>query len=278
MPPESDPTEHGRIAVDIREGVATVRLVGPQGRAVMDTRLFAHMREVFASLDDDNSVRAIVISGPGKDFSLGLDLKSAGRLLGDLAAAGDATARQEFLELLQNWQDAISAVAASRKPTIACITGWCIGAGIDLASACDIRVASRDAVFSVREVRMAMVADLGSLQRLVGIIGDGHLRELAFTGDDISADRALAIGLVNHLFEGASDAMDEAVALAERVSRNSPLVLRGIKDVLDAERGPRVAAGLRYTAAWNTAFLFSSDLHEALQAFTEGRDPVFTGR
>ncbi|NYI76747.1 enoyl-CoA hydratase [Nocardioides panzhihuensis] len=244
----------------------------------MDARLFEELGEVFESLDRDHAVRVVILTGPGKDFSLGLDLKSAGDLLISLAEAGDTDARQDFLELLHGWQDAITAVASCRKPTIACIAGWCVGAGVDLAAACDIRIASSDSVFSVREVRVGIVADLGSLQRLAGVIGDGHLRELALTGGDISASRAASIGLVNHVMDGAENAMVAAAATAARIAQNSPLALRGIKEILNAEREPRVAAGLRYTAAWNAAFIFSEDLREAMQAFTEGRDPVFSGR
>lgn len=278
MESESDLSGESRIEVVVQERIARVRLVGPGGRALMDARLFEELGEVFRSLDQDDAVRVVILAGPGKDFSLGLDLKSAGGLLISLAEEGDTEARQNFLDLLQGWQDAINAVAACRKPTIACITGWCIGAGVDLAAACDIRIASSDSVFSVREVRVGIVADLGSLQRLTGVIGDGHLRELALTGDDISASRAASIGLVNHVLEGTENTMASAATTAARIAQNSPLALRGVKEVLDTERRPRVAAGLRYTAAWNAAFIFSEDLREAMQAFAEGRDPMFSGR
>jgi enoyl-CoA hydratase len=158
------------------------------------------------------------------------------------------------------------------------VTGWCVGGGVDLAVACDVRIASADAQFSVREAKVGIVADLGSLQRLVGVIGDGHLRELALTGDDVSADRAATIGLVNHVYDDADAARAAATTLAGRMAANSPLVLRGVKDVLDAERGPRVEAGLRYTAVWNAAFLLSDDLDEAMLSFAERRPPEFTGR
>ncbi|HWU21321.1 MAG TPA: enoyl-CoA hydratase-related protein, partial [Nocardioides sp.] len=134
-----------------------------------------------------------------------------------------------------------------------------------------------DAKFSIREAKVAIVADLGSLQRLVGIIGDGHLRELALTGDDIDAARAQQIGLVNSLYADGDSLRAAAAGLAGRIAANSPLVTSGIKDVLDAERGPRVEAGLRYVAVWNSAFLLSDDLHEAVGAFLEKRPPSYTG-
>jgi enoyl-CoA hydratase len=161
---------------------------------------------------------------------------------------------------------------------IAAITGWCIGSGLDLISACDIRVCSADARFSLREVKMAMVADLGSLQRLPALIGEGHTRELAFTGKDIDAADAARIGLVNEVFAQPEELFAAAHQLAIHIADNSPLVVQGIKQVLNASQEQSLAEGLRYVALWNTAFLQSHDLAEAFQAFMEHRAPQFQGR
>jgi enoyl-CoA hydratase len=126
-------------------------------------------------------------------------------------------------------------------------------------------------------VKVAIVADLGSLQRLTGIIGDGHLRELALTGKDIDASRAERIGLVNDVYPDRDATLAVAREVAEEIAGNSPLVVRGAKDVLNHDREPRVEAGLRYVAAWNSAFLPSQDLTEAVTAFAERRPPRFTG-
>ena len=267
-----------RFEIDRDGFVATVRLAGPGGKAVMDDAFFTELGETFRALDADPEVRAIVVTGPGKDFSHGLDLVSAGGFFGRLLADPGAAARAELHALIRRWQDALTAVADCRTPTIAAVTGWCIGGGVDLIAACDVRVASADATFSVREAKVAIVADLGSLQRLVGIIGDGHLRELALTGDDIDAARALRIGLVNDVYDDADATRAAAADLAARIAANSPLVIGGVKDVLDAERAPRVEAGLRYTAAWNSAFLLSDDLVEAMTSFMEKRPAKYTGR
>lgn len=262
-----------------RDGVvATVGLAGPGGKAVMDEAFFAELGATFTELDADDAVRAVVLSGAGDHFSYGLDLAAAAGTFAPLRQATHAGARQELMALIRRWQAALDTVANLRKPTVAAVTGWCIGGGVDLAVACDVRVASADAVFSVREAKVGIVADLGSLQRLVGVIGDGHLRELALTGDDVDAARAARIGLVNHVHATPAEARTAAAELAARMAANSPLVLRGIKDVLDTERGPRVEAGLRYTAVWNSAFLLSDDLDEAMLAFLERRPPEYTGR
>src|SRR5262249_50287335 len=154
----------------------------------------------------------------------------------------------------------------------------CIGGGLDLASACDIRLASSDATFSLRETKIAIVADLGSLQRLPAIIGKGHTRELAFTGKTISAARAREIGLVNDRLPDREALAAAADALAREIARNAPLTVRGVKDVLDFGEGKTVAEGLAYVAAHNAAFLASEDLGEALAAFMEKREPRFQGR
>lgn len=148
---------------------------------------------------------------------------------------------------------------------------------MDLISAADVRYASADAKFSIREVKVAIVADMGSLQRLPGIIGDGHLRELALTGKDIDAARAEKIGLVNDVYPDQEALLDAAFATATEIADNPPLVVQGTMDVLDQARATRIAEGLRYVAAWNAAFLASKDLTEAITAMFQKRPPAFKG-
>jgi enoyl-CoA hydratase len=175
-------------------------------------------------------------------------------------------------------QASVTSVAQCPKPVIAAIHGYCIGGGVDVAAACDIRVASADAVFSVRETKVAIVADLGSLQRLPRIIGKGHLAELAFTGKDITAARAQEIGLVNDVAPDAGAALAAARQLATEIAANSPLAVQGTKAVLTACEDKSVADGLDYVATWNAGFLSSDDLVEAMTAFMEKRPPEFKGR
>jgi enoyl-CoA hydratase len=167
----------------------------------------------------------------------------------------------------------MTAVAECRKPVIAAIHGWCVGGGVDLIAAVDIRYASADAKFSVREAKVAIVADIGSLHRLPAIIGDGQLRELAFTGKDIDAECARQIGLVNGIFEDVDATLAAARDTAREIAANPPLVVQGIKDVLGRERAGVVADGLKYVSAWNAAFLPSEDLTEAIHAVFEKRQP-----
>ena len=266
------------VTVDIEGHVAQVTLVGPGKGNAMGPAFWAEMPEVFAELDADRDVRAIVLTGSGKNFSYGLDLPAmGGSLSGVLDGGGSARPRADFHATILRMQGAINAVADCRTPTIASVHGWCIGGAVDLISAVDIRYASAEAKFSVREVKLAIVADVGSLARLPLILNDGHLRELALTGKDIDAARAEKIGLVNDVYADAEASLAAAHETAAEIAANPPLVVNGVKDVLDQQRIARVSESLRYVAAWNAAFLPSKDLTEGLTATFEKRQPEFTG-
>lgn len=272
--------EEDLVALGVRRRghVAEVTLLGPGKGNAMGPDFWRELPVVFRVLDADPEVRAVVLTGSGGTFSYGLDLPAMlPRWSEALSAGALAGPRTRLLAEIHTLQVAVDSVATCRKPVIAAVCGWCIGGGVDLVAAADIRLAGADARFSVREVKVAIVADLGSLQRLGAIIGDGHLRELAFTGRDIDAARAQRIGLVNDVHSDAATTLDAAHALAAEIARNPPLVVQGVKDVLGSATQPQVAQGLRYVAAWNAAFLASHDLTEALAAFQERRPANFTG-
>jgi enoyl-CoA hydratase len=266
--------------------VATLWLDRPEARNAMGQDLWRDLPLAMGALSADPDVRVIVVAAKGPHFTVGLDLKAMGGLLaGDggerSGSSGPASAaarargtRAEVLRL----QDSITSVALCPKPVIAAVHGYCIGGGVDLIAACDIRLASADAVFSVREAKMAIVADLGSLQRLPAILSAGHLAELAFTAKDISAQRAKEIGLVNDVAADAEGVLKAAYELAAEIAANSPLAVQGTKAVLAANEGKTVAQGLDYVATWNAGMLASDDLTEAVVSFMEKRPPKFTGR
>jgi len=266
------------LTVETKDQIAQVTLIGPGKGNAMGPAFWSELPVVFGALDADRDVRAIVITGSGRNFSYGLDVPAMSGSFTPLLT-GDALARPraDFHAEILRMQQAISAVAECRTPTIAAVHGWCIGGGVDLISAVDIRYASADAKFSVREVKLAIVADVGSLARLPLILNDGHLRELALTGKDIDAARAQKIGLVNDVYDDADACLAAAHATAAEIAANPPLAVRGIKDVLDQQRVSAVSASLRYVAAWNAAFLPSKDLTEGISATFEKRPPQFTG-
>lgn len=266
------------LEVSITAHIAQVTLTGPGRGNAMGPDFWSETPEVFAKLDADPQVRAIVLTGSGKHFTYGLDLQAMAGALGSVLVPGAmAKERTDFHDMVLAMQRAANAVADCRKPVIAALSGWCIGGGVDLITAADIRYASADAKFSVREVRVGMVADMGTLARLPGIVGDGHVRELALTGKDIDAARAEKIGLVNDVFEDQAAALAAAHATAAEIAANPPLVVHGVKAVLDHTRQADIDASLRYVAVWNAAFLPSKDLGEAMGAVFEKRVPEFKG-
>lgn len=270
------------LTIELDGHVATLWLDRPEKRNAMGPAFWDDLPVAMAALGGDRSVRAVVIAARGPHFSVGLDLVAMAGI-GGAAAAVDgsgpsmaARARQARAEIAR-LQASVTAVADCPVPVIAAVHGWCIGGGVDLIAACDIRMASADARFSVREAKIAIVADVGSLQRLPAIIGKGHVAELAFTGKDITAARAADIGLVNHVSADAGAVLAESRAMADEIATNSPLAVQGTKAVLTACEDRSVAQGLEYVATWNAAFLASDDLAEAMAAFVEKRPATFTG-
>src|SRR6201996_1466209 len=215
--------QYESVMVETKDHVAQVTLIGPGKGKGMGPAFWSELPELFASLDADPNVRAIVLTGSGRNFSYGLDLPAMGGMLAPVLAEGAmAGPRTEFHREVMRMQDTISAVADCRTPTIAAIHGWGIGGGVDLISAGDIRYASADAKFSVREVKLAIVADVGSLARLPLILSDGHLRELALTGKDVDATRAERIGLVHEVFADADATLQAAPPTRAEVAPNPP--------------------------------------------------------
>jgi enoyl-CoA hydratase len=273
------------LTVQHDDHVSTLWLDRPDARNALGPEFWTSLPQVMAELSEDPEVRAVVIAARGPHFSVGLDLKAMSAEGGVLAAgAGNDTETSvasragSLRATIQRMQGALSSVADCPKPVIAAVHGYCLGGGLDLAAACDIRLASLDAVFSIRETRVAIVADLGSLQRLPRIVGKGHVAELAFTGKDMPAARAREIGLVNEVYPTPEALIHAAGSLAAEIAGNSPLAVQGTKAVLAASEDRSVRDGLEYVAAWNAAFLQSEDLLEAMQAFWRKQPPTFRGR
>lgn len=265
--------------VSTQDHVATVTMRASGKAPRMGGSFWSEMPALFARLDKDDAVRCVVVRGEGEHFSFGLDLATmAAEVQPFLVDGAMAKERRELLDLIAKMQGAISCVAACRKPVIAAISGWCIGGGVDLATACDVRLASADARFSIRETRLGMVADVGTLARLPAIVGQGAARLLAFTGEDFGAARAKELGLVTDVYATQAELFEGALAIARAMAKNSPLAVQGTKAVLNAASEKAADESLRTVALWNAAHLASRDLREAIAAFMEKRDPRFEGR
>ncbi len=263
------------ISLALADAVAEIRLNRPERSNALDERLWQELRTALNWADATPQVRAVVLAGEGRNFCAGIDLAMLGGVAQAVADADPARSREKLRRLILDLQDCLSAIERCRKPVLAAIHGACIGGALDLVCCCDMRYAAADAVFSVREVDVGMVADVGTLQRLPRLVADGVARELAYTGREVGADEALRIGLVNRVFATPEALRDGVLALARTIAGKSPLAVRGTKEMLNYGRDHAVADGLNYVATWNAAMLMSADLDEAMAAAREKRPPRF---
>ena len=268
------------LHVDTTDRVATVWMNRPDKLNAMNQEFWEGLPTILAALGDDDDVRAIVIAGRGPAFSVGIDLEMFGDVdLSGAKAAGASPAAQntELYHLIKRMQDSVTAVERCPKPVIAAVHGYCLGGALDLITACDIRLASEDVVISVRETKLGMVADVGTVQRLPRIIARGPANELLYTGKDIGAERAMAIGLVNDVLGSVDELHAAAHTMAVEIAANSPMVVRGLKQVMRAGEGRTIDEALDYMAVWNAAFIRSDDFAEGIAAQLERRSPDFKG-
>ncbi|XP_043687275.1 delta(3,5)-Delta(2,4)-dienoyl-CoA isomerase, peroxisomal [Telopea speciosissima] len=245
-------------------------------RNALSSDFFSEFPRALSSLDQDPNVRVIILSGHGDHFCAGIDLSTLKDSFANTTSNDDrGRSGERIRQSIKGLQAAITALERCRKPVIAGIHGGCIGGGIDLVTGCDIRYCTEDSFFSVKEVDLAIVADLGTLQRLPGIVGFGNAMELALTGRKFSGLEAKSFGLVSRVF-GSKSAMDEGlVGLAEGIAEKSPLAVNGTKAVLLRSRDLTLDQGLDYVATWNSVVLQSNDLAEAVSAQIQKRKPVF---
>nr|WP_232968825.1 crotonase/enoyl-CoA hydratase family protein [Pseudomonas putida] len=267
-------TEYSAFKVELTDSIAHVQINRPEKVNAMNAAFWEEIVDIFQWIDDTDAVRAVVISGAGKHFSAGIDLMMLASLAGQMGKDVGRNAR--FLrKTIQRLQASFTAVDTCRKPVLAAVQGYCIGGAIDLISACDMRYCSSDAQFSIKEIDMGMAADVGTLQRLPRIIGDGIMRELAFTGRNVEADEALRIGLVNRVYDDQAALMDGVFAIAREIAAKSPIAVAGTKEMLSYMRDHRIDDGLDYIATWNAAMLQSEDLRVAVAAHMSKQKPTF---
>ncbi|PIV34228.1 MAG: enoyl-CoA hydratase [Lysobacterales bacterium CG02_land_8_20_14_3_00_62_12] len=258
-------------------GVAELTLIGPGRGNAMGPDFWRELPSAVAALEADPALRVIVLRGSGEHFSYGLDLPGMAQEMSALLNDG-AAGRAAIIAQARRMQSGFDALAEGRLPVVAAIDGWCIGAGIEMVAAADLRIASKQARFALREVKVGIVPDLGGIQRLPALVGEGWARQLALTGDEIDADTAARIGLVTELADDGAALLLRARALAASIAANPPLVVAGIKQVMNAARAASVAHGNREAATLNGLLMQSEDFAEAMRAFMEKRAPVFRGR
>lgn len=263
------------LKVEISDNVATVSLNRPEKANALNGVLWHEIGAAFDALDLEDEVRVVVLRGEGKHFSSGIDFTLIAEVVGSVASLPDGRKHEIVRRKILELQDCFTAVERCRKPVIAEISGACIGGAIDLITACDMRYATTTTKFCVKEVDLAIVADVGTLQRLPGLVGEGVCRELALTGRTFLGDEAAGFGLINRAFEDKEALGAHVQEVASGIAKKSPLTVRGVKQVLNFSRDHTVRDGLDYVATWNAAMLISADSQEALTASFEGREPRF---
>ena len=264
---------------ELKDHVAHISMCRGDAFNSMTKAFWSELPELVDKISDEGKVRVIVLSAQGKHFCAGMDLanfKSDGDFLStDTKKITQGRRSEAQFRVTRDLQYSISCLEKSRIPVIAAIQGACIGAGVDLITACDIRYASNDAFFCIQETNIGMAADVGTLQRLPYLIPEGILRELAYTGRRFSADESLKYGLVNAVFDTPDAVIEQALAVACEIADKAPLAISGIKEVLNYNRDHTVEESLNYNALWNAAMDFSDDMMEAFKSKTEKRDPDF---
>ena len=264
-----------RFKIEIENGVALVAINRPEKANALDLASWEELRSVFKELDTDSEARVIILAGEGKHFCSGIDLELLMSVQQMESIDCEGRQREKIKSLIETLQESINAIESCRKPVIAAIHNGCIGGAVDMVTACDMRFCTNNAYFSIKEIDMGMVADLGTLQRLPKLISPGLVAELAFTGRNLSSAEALASGLVNHVYN-SKEAMIEAVKeKAHLIAAKSPLSIRGTKHQLLYTRDHTVADGLQYMQVWNAAFLLSNDLKESFKASVSKTKPQF---
>lgn len=263
------------LSLEVNGHVATLWLDREEKLNAISIAMWGDFIRAMDAVAANEDIRAVVVAGRGRSFTVGIDLTSFDGST-DLSTTAGCL---EQLQMTQLCQQGMSAIANCPVPVIAAIHSHCLGAGVDLITACDIRLASRDASFGVRETKIGIVADVGTLQRLPGVVSAGHVAELAYTGKDITAERAEKIGLVNDVYDDAEAVYQAALDLAGEIAANAPLAVRGTKFVLQQSEGMSTEQSLLLNGLWTMiASLKSDDMKEAMQAFMEKRPPSFNGR
>ena len=261
--------------LDVADGVAHLRLSRPDELNTMTPAFWRELPEVVTRISDEASARVVVISSTGRHFSAGMDLAvfTGGGLAGGDGEAGRRHARTRAHATAL--QESFTALERARVPVLAAVQGGVIGGAVDLVTACDVRYASADAFFCVQEINLGMTADVGTLQRLGGLVPEGFAREMAFTGRRVPAGRAYEVGLVSQVYPDHDSLVAGVLETAREIAAKSPLAVWGTKVAMNYARDHSVADSLEQIATWQAGMFQPADMAEALTARAEGREPVF---
>ena len=265
--------DYDTLAVTLEEGVATVCLNRPDKANSMNAPMWEELQACFEWVESEPAVRVAILAANGKHFCAGIDLG----LFGDITATAKdgARNREQLRKNVLRLQGNLSAIEQCRKPVLAAIHYTCIGGGIDMTCCADMRYCTEDAYFAIKEIDLGMTADVGTLQRLPRLIGDGMVRELAYTGRRIDAAEALALGFVNRVYPDRDALLAGVTEIAREIASKAPLAIRGSKEMILYARDHTVADGLNYIATWNAGMMSQADLMGSVEAQMKGETIVY---
>ncbi len=254
------------LTVTLESHIATVRLNRPEKANAMNADMWSEIRQAFRWVDQTPDARVAILEGEGKLFTAGIDLEMMMGVGPQIHDECDGRTRENLRRLILDLQDTLTSLERCRKPVLAAIHGGCVGGGIDLITCADMRYCSSDAYFTIKEIDIGMTADVGTLQRLPKLVGEGITRELAYTGRRFNAAEAKEIRLVNTVFDSREALYAGVREIAATIASKSPLSIRGAKEMITYARDHSVTDSLNYVATWNAAMLMSEDLQEAMMA------------
>ena len=264
--------------VSIDENIAHIVLNRPEKRNNMSAAFWDELPAIIRDIDEKARARVIVISSTGPHFCGGLDVGMfmAGDVKDD---STDVTRRRQkaanFLNTVSLMQDSFSSLETCRLPVLAAIQGGCIGGGVDLVTACDMRYATRDAFMTIYETKIGMTADVGTFPRIVKLIPEGLVREMAYTGRRVSAEEARDMGLVNRVYDSHEDMLAGVMEIAREIAANAPLAVHGCKRAITYARDHSTQEGLEWIGMWNASMLQNDEILEAMSARQETRPAEF---
>jgi enoyl-CoA hydratase len=267
---------HTCFAVTIDNHMAHIVLNRPEAFNAMPRAFWNELPAIVNDINDNARARVIVISSTGKHFSAGMDISVFTDGEGVSAGSGDQYARAEaFRQFVLTLQGTFNCLDNARMPVIAAIQGGCIGAGVDMTSACDVRYCTEDAFFQIAEINIGMTADVGTFPRLCKLIPEGWVRELAYSGRRLPAQTAKEIGLVNGVFPTQAAMMEHVMALAAEIAEKSPVAVAGSKRMINYARDHSQTDALDYIATWQAGMFAPPHMAEAFTAKSQKRAGAF---
>lgn len=275
-------SDHTCFAVDVADHVAHIRMIRPERANSMIPAFWRELPAIVNALSDAGEARVIVLSAEGRHFCSGMDttvFTGTGGLAsgGGGGEPGPSSARRAagFREMALHMQESFTCFERARVPVICAVQGACVGGGVDMITAADLRYATADAFFCIQEINIGMTADVGTLQRLPKLIPPGVVAELAYTGRRMPAARAREVGLVNEVYPDHATMLEVVLGTAAEIASKSPLAVYGTKRTMAYAREHSVADGLDHIATWNASMLDPADMAEAFRAKAEQRPPVY---